>query len=331
MKKKSCFKTFSYSTIGTRHEQNGQPCQDSSYALYRKKVAVAVVSDGAGAYENAEIGSKITAMNALKVMSDDFDEIYDMPEGYAVNHILSTIYAELERTADELECGISSLSATLVLVALHNDGRYIYFHVGDGIIATMDKNGQTRIISSYTHDIADNVTTFVTVPDTDYNYGKGTQGNISSFMLMSDGTESFMAIRNSLTERGNIIMQLSHFLSEDYIRAELDSLVAYYQKRGMTDDSSFAFISDKRNCCPVLVNMNPYIRKKLFGIPVDANKKVISRYAELISLLVEKDSVSIKKTMQILETHTITRTYKKIQHMIDSGFVGIEDNKLKIE
>lgn len=328
MKKESYFKTVSYSTVGTYHERIGRPCEDSSYTLYKKNVAIAVVSDGAGAYENSELGSKITAMIALKVMSDDFDEIYDMPEGYAVNHILGKIYAELEHTVDELECTMESLSATLVLVALHNDGRYIYFHVGDGIIASMDKKGQTKIISYYEHDIADNVTTFVTIPDTDYNYGKGIQSNISSFMLMSDGAENFMVTHNHLTERGNIIMQLSHFLSKDYILSELDLLTDYYKKRGMTDDSSFAFISDKRNCHSILSNMNRYIRKKLLGIPADANREIIARYAELIRLLIDEECVHINKAMQILKTHTVARTYNKIQTMVDVGFIRIEDKKL---
>ena len=147
---------------------------------------------------------------------------------------------------------------------------------------------------------------------------------------MSDGAENFMTTHNRLTERGNIIMQLSHFLPEEYMCAELNSLTAYYKKRGMTDDSSFAFISDKRNCCSILSNMNSHIRKKLFGIPENASRKIVARYAELIGKLIDKNCVTVNKAMQILNTHTITRTYKKIQPMIDSGFIEISSNKIMI-
>ncbi|MEE5993285.1 MAG: PP2C family serine/threonine-protein phosphatase [Oscillospiraceae bacterium] len=247
-----------YCQVGTRHQNKGIACQDAVQAEYSTtaNAAIAVLSDGAGSCECAEEGANITVHTTMEILSEYFDQLYEMPENEAVDFILTRIREKMAQSAKEQGFeDIMPFSATLLCAVLADDGRYLYFHVGDGMIAISDKKGNCQVVSTYHHKIASNYTTFVTVEDTDYHFHKGVN-EISSFLLVSDGPEIFLKYGNVLTGKGDLLIQLSYFYQNHEMVSEMQALAEELQKYGMTDDASFVLITDKRYAEDVFSNLS---------------------------------------------------------------------------
>ncbi len=321
------FRTFSLVKTGLSHEKKGKQCEDRAFAVADDgfSPAVAVLCDGAGSCENSGLGAEIVSSAVLKLLTQQFDDLYRMKESDFADCILETVNDELYRTVKEKNCTYRSLSATLLCTAVHPDGRYFYFHIGDGIIVSSD-NSEIKIISQYRHEKACNISDFVTSTSPRYNYGKGTNG-ISGFMLMSDGLEEMLSDGDEITFRGKLFMQIAYFLSEKRMYKEAESLFQLAQKRGFADDISFAVIADKRNAEKVFNLMNPEIRSRLFYIPENLSKKQIKQYSSLLRELIKKNGMNIYQISGLLHTHGKTRTLNKIEGLIESEIISFNGKK----
>lgn len=322
------FRNCFFTKVGLSHEYKNRPCEDNACSVYNEKTKVSAValSDGAGSCENSRYGSEIAVSCVLKIISEKFEDIYKLDEKEFAEYIRSSVIRQFERTAQELECSIESMSATLLCAALHKDGRYVLFHVGDGVIAGAFTDGQCGILSQYNHEIAPNFTDFITSQPIKYNFRKG-RGGISAFLLMSDGPEEFLVKEGFLTDRCKLLIQISHFMSLERMKEELSALNSLLRKRGMTDDASYAILSDKRNCGNILFTMNPDIRNRVFGIPVNVSKKVLNQYADAFDMLSFNNGIDYKSMIKIMHTHNISRTYNKLDSFMYYQIIKAENGK----
>ncbi len=320
------FRTCSYSETGEYHISWGKGCEDSVVTGWNQKngVTAAVVSDGAGSCQYAKVGSEITARTALETLLERFDELYRMkPQDFAET-LLGSIRELLEARAEELECDIGELSATLVCAVMAPDGRYLYFHVGDGIVAACDMDGECRIISQYYHDIAPNYTTFVTIPDTAYNYGKG-RGGVAAFMLTSDGPEYLMTTDAGwMNAQSELLLQMSIFFSTQRMEQELSELTTYYKELGMYDDASFAMISDLRYAPYVFDGMDEALRNLIFYLPERVPRRVTRQMLDAFLLLAaHPEGVPEKMMARALHTHTKWNTFHKLAGLLTAEAIRL--------
>ena len=305
------------------HIKDGRDCEDNICRSYEVQSGVSVIalSDGAGSYVNAGIGSKIAVKIAADLLAQKFNLFYELDDDTASSYILREVTTALRAEAERKSAELESYSATLLLVAMHPDGRYLIFHVGDGAVIGFTDKCESIALSLYDHAGLANETTFVTVPDTEYRILRG-NGGFYAFSLMSDGPEEFMVNEVDVSPRVTLMHQLAFVLSENNMEQQLNSMVELFNEIGMYDDASFAIISDVRATSAVLRTMNPTLRETL--IDTDAGSKQACRREIIIQILsAGVAGVTIQQMTRRLRTHSPRITKKKMQPFIDQGLVEL--------
>ena len=320
------FKTALYKKTGTSHLLRGKGCEDNVSGSYngRNGVQAIALSDGAGSVKYAATGSEITSRTAAELLAKDFDIIYSLEDSIAADFILRGILRELYRKAEEDDGILYDYDATLLCCALHPDGRYLIFHVGDGSVVGLKKNGTCEAVSLYEHDGPVNHTTFVTVHNTEYNLIKG-KGDYISFMLMSDGSSDLLT--NKVFVSRNVVdqMQMSFFLPRDAMCVELDALANMIQteRPDADDDMSFAILSDKRAAFSVL----PFLPEEwqedfLSMLSAEGTEKHKDREAKILELLdMFPDGISLAHMTRALRLHKPIITRRKVSSLISCGLI----------
>lgn len=332
METESMFRLSAYREVGESHIRMGKDCEDTAVTGRDPEtgVAAAVVSDGAGSCRYAREGSEITAQAALKLLLSQFDALYQMPDADAAAWLLDEIGTLLENKAKSLACPVSELSATLVCAAMAPDGRYLYFHVGDGIIAACDAHGICRIVSQYYHEVARNYTTFVTVPGTAYNIGRG-KGGAAAFLVTSDGPEYLMTFDAVwMTSQADLLLQMSVFFSRERMTDELEQLTAYYKELGMYDDASYAMVADQRMAGGVFDGMDEELRRMIFYLPERMPRRVCRQMHDCFRLLAEhSEGVPESRMTRALHTHRKRNTFRKLSGLLTSGVIGLHEGRYR--
>lgn len=268
------FKTVLYRETGLRHIDRGKYCEDNVYRTVCRENGVTVVtlSDGAGSCSNAATGSEITCRVAGEELAQNFDMLYIYHDTKTADYLLGKInLALLERAQSDGE-DIMSYSATLLCAAMHPDGRYILFHVGDGAIIGYNTSHECETVSLYHHEGTINATHFVTMKEKQYDLKKG-KGGYYAFILMSDGPEPYLVNAEQLSPRNKLLAQLAFFTNEDAMCDQLTSMCTLFKaKKDMDDDASFAIIMDMRGIGSVFKSLTPELRSMLSDIEAKQSK-----------------------------------------------------------
>ena len=326
-KEQSVFKHCSYCREGTAHTEIGKPCEDHVVTGCDAATGVtgAVLCDGAGSCTYAREGSAAVAEAVLPILIGMFDRFYEMPEEHAAENLLEEARAAVRRKAGELECSVQSLACTMLCAALAPDGRYLFFHVGDGLIAAWDPKDGCRVLSQYHHAIALNFTTFVTIPDTEYNFGRGS-GGIGAFLLTSDGPEHHLSQNGELSERAELLLQAGCLFCEERMLRELNDITDQFQSEGMYDDASYAVLGNKHCAGDLFRKLEPDLRSLLFFVPEHAPHRVIDQLGSVFEILADHGGCLSEKAMtRALRTHSDSRTRLKLENLLAAGIIAREN------
>lgn len=323
MKNNSLFSAITYKETGLRHIKKGKGCEDNVYYTFSDKSGVKVItlSDGAGSYSNAAIGSELSSRIAGDFIAEKFDLLYDLDRETTGEFILHEILSTLNTLANKSGNDLLSYSATLLCAAFHPDGRYILFHVGDGAIVGLNMNNKCETISIYDHDGPANQATFVTVENTDFFLKKGVNEYIS-FVLMSDGPEDFLVNELEVNPRVNLMIQLSFFVSESNMMEQLASLIRLLKEKGMGDDASFALLNDTRYTSVVFNSLNPELRATLFDLGSDIGTKKLKTATDVLDIIsLSENGATIKQIYRQLHVHSEKNAKKKIEFLIKMNLI----------
>lgn len=330
MKANSVFQTVLFRRPGIIHLRDGRDCEDSVSRSYGAQSGVSAIalSDGAGSCSKAGIGSDITAKCSAALLTQKFGLLYELDEDTASNYILSEVTAALRAEAKREGANLNDYSATLLLVAMHPDGRYLIFHVGDGAVIGFTDKCESTVLSLYDHTGLANETTFVTVLDTERHILRG-KGGFYAFSLMSDGPEEFLVDEAYVSPRVTLMQELAFALSEKSMEEQLNSMVELFNDKGMYDDASFALISDSRARADVFRAMNPSLRETLVGKETGTRQ---TRRREIIIQLLssDPDGVTVQEMMRCLHVHSTLITKKKMRPYIEKGLVELDAGKYRL-
>lgn len=318
MKEKSIFNTVLYKETGIKHIEKGKGCEDSVFTSFSSESGVKAISlsDGAGSYSNAAIGSYTVSRISAEFLANKFDLLYDLDSETASDYIIKEVKSPLEELAQQSGNDLLSYSATLLCVALHPDGRFMAFHIGDGAIIGYDIKKGCETVSIYNHDGPANQTTFVTVENTDYNLIKG-RNRYSAFVLMSDGPEDFLVNEVDVNPRVQMMIQLSYFVSEEAMKEQLASLIDLLNDNGMSDDASFAIIFDTRKTADIFANLSPEMRNMLFECDSEIGSKKLKKILEVINIIsLYNSGATLQQISRQLHVHSPKIAKKKIDFMV---------------
>jgi len=305
------FNTVLYKETGVHHIEKGKGCEDNIFRTVCSKTGVTVVtlSDGAGSCKNAAVGSEITSKVAAEQVAHNFDLLYNLSDAEIANFILKKVNLALLERSELDKADLMSYSATLLCGAMHPDGRYITFHVGDGAIIGYNSNNECEVISIYKHSGPVNQTTFVTVKCTEYHVNKGKDG-FYAFLLMSDGPEPFLVNEVQISPRTKLMAQLSFFTSEKTMQSQLSSMIALFNQNDMDDDASFVIIRDVRAISKVFNSLTPELKNMLSDINSDITPKEMKRLLKIMELTaLYPDGLSVKQLAR--EMHISPKFLKK--------------------
>jgi serine/threonine protein phosphatase PrpC len=332
MKKKDYFNSVLHKETGERHLAGGKGCEDSVYTSFSKETGVKTISlsDGAGSYSNAAIGSEITSEVSAEVMTKDFELLYGMNDAEAARYIISKVRKPLENKAKLSGNDLISYSATLLSVAMHPDGRFIAFHIGDGVIVGYSPEAGCKTISIYEHMGPSNQTTFVTIDDTEYNYIKG-RNDYSAFVLMSDGPEEFLVNKTEMSFRVQMMIELAYFISESAMKEQLASLISFLKEKGMTDDASFALIANKQVTSQVFSALSPQMLDLLFESDGDIGSKRLKKIRDVLDIIsLCENGASLQQIYRRLHVHSAKIAKKKLNCMTQMQLIEFFNGKYYI-
>lgn len=178
-----------YSKEGQRNQKQGLLCQD--YVYYREKEAVQSITlaDGSGETDYARIGAEHTCKVLGMLLTEHFDELYDMEKSLVQFNVATNTQTELYNLCEKYRVKISDLHSTLLGLSIDNDtDRFIAIHLGDGKI---DVKSEEKIRTlSYPENGVNKSYTFLTSAHkvgSHIRVFRGELKDITEFILMSDG------------------------------------------------------------------------------------------------------------------------------------------------
>lgn len=234
--------------MGRSHSKTETPCQDKTYHINENNVDVIALADGAGSAKLSHYGAELVTKKICEMLSKQFDIYYGETDGAVIKRlIIENLIDELQKLAHSLDCELSDLASTLLVVAVCND-KYIIIHIGDGVIGCI-KNDELKIASYPENGEFVNTTVFVTSKDalSAMKLIKGQLNGITGFALMSDGTETSLYNKREkcLAPALKRLMNLSQIMDKNCFQHELEKSFDKVIKNATTDDCSLIFLVEE--------------------------------------------------------------------------------------
>lgn len=125
---------------GQQHLLEGRPCQDFAAGRAAGRAAAVCLCDGAGSCPHSERAAECVCDWALRLLPACFDELYGVSEDELADILVAGGQAALQ------EAGLPDGLCTMLLMACHEDGRWMAAHIGDGYIF-VEERGASRVLS----------------------------------------------------------------------------------------------------------------------------------------------------------------------------------------
>ena len=234
---------------GLYHEQASLPCQDAWYGQVKNGVTVCAVSDGAGSAELSQFGSQLAVEVASSFMCTQFENLYAADDITVRKAIFDCVMPRFVALEEEHGRPLKAFAATLICLAVHEDGRWMSIHLGDGMILV--QAGEKLIpLSLPENGEFSNQTWFLTSDGaprhTRVQKGNGFfQGNqATGFILCSDGVEnSLAAVRTGKVAKAGLdLLHLFSLPEEGTATDLLERNVPIFRDRN-PDDGTIVLLS----------------------------------------------------------------------------------------
>lgn len=213
-------------------------------------MAAAALADGAGSRARSELGAEAVVRATLRLLMAQFEALYEQVSAHpaeACKLILEILLHELQKSAQQHGCEVADLASTILFVA-HKGDRFIAGHLGDGVIALVDANGEVSTLSGPENGEFANTTVFVTdrsaCEKMRLYHGRCSQSPVG-YALMSDGTAESLYDKKAQAPATVIAKLLSwnKELSRAKMHAVLDANMEQAFSKKTADDCSLALLS----------------------------------------------------------------------------------------
>ena len=226
---------------GRVHLVSGTPCQDKVVAHRSGELALAVLADGAGSVPHSERAAKAVTEAVAALLGERFAELCSLENKALIARLLDCAQSAVAREApgQEADC-------TLLLAALHHDGRCLLGHIGDGVILFADGEGHGGVVSYPENGAQSHLTYFVSGPEPEEHLRiyrtlpRGTRG----ILLSSDGIADMLYFEpgGNLASAVGTMLQWLRVLGEAQVAEKLRYEMAHLFSENTIDDMSLALL-----------------------------------------------------------------------------------------
>ena len=235
--------------VGISHERQNKGCHDRYAFKYYKNSVIISVADGAGSAYKPEIGAEIATKQVNKIVTQNFNYIFESDIKRASHKITHAIRTTLGIYAKKHDCKLKDLATTL-LFACVKDNKFIAGHIGDGILSFLSNNKLT-VLSPPDNGEFVNETYFITSDSykSRFRLFKGNLDDIDGFVLMTDGTcESLFDKKEKKV--APIVLTLFEWLHNHSMEEVNEALKDNFEnliKKKTTDDCSIGLMKLVKN------------------------------------------------------------------------------------
>ena len=176
---------------GKSHILHGTPCQDKTFCCQRGGCTVAALADGAGSAKLSHYGAEVAVKTSALYISEHFDELFAAERNEQISaQLMQHVLQALQVRAQELNCGEQDLASTLLVAALKGC-RYLFLHLGDGLIVHSGVDS-AEVASPPENGEFANTTIFTTSQNAvkHLRVYRGKRTDIRGVLLMSDGSST---------------------------------------------------------------------------------------------------------------------------------------------
>lgn len=284
------------SAIGRGHIRKNIVCQDKVNFFRKYNVSVLALADGAGSEPNSHFGAEVAVKAISDYLAANFNVLFDDTEGIEACWCISDyVKKQLNKLAVEKDFPIKSLASTLMAVAVC-DGRYIVFHVGDGVIGTF-VHGETQVASSPENGEFANSTVFMTSEGVEHHVKlfKGNLNDINGFVMMSDGAAHslFSVPFNKFAGIVDSIFKIAPALPSKNLALFLSNVLKEKVRAKTLDDCSIGLIvmpqkystAFKKRCSSIMANLENGLSVYKSLQKAGVHKKYHRRYVSWLTAL----------------------------------------------
>lgn len=196
----SCKTTCAF-VAGRSHLKAQTPCQDYVAARESNEVTCISLAKGAGSRAKSEIGAQVAVTATLGFVCKNFESLWqnmDKHNAKAAQRLVNRCLDAFRRKSAKLGGDINDLACTLSFVA-YSRGRYLAGHLGDGVIASVDADGQLQALSHPDNGELANTALFLTdhKAASQLRLYRGQIEATTGFAIMSDGSAESLYDKSS--------------------------------------------------------------------------------------------------------------------------------------
>ncbi|MHC8296109.1 PP2C family serine/threonine-protein phosphatase [Pseudomonas sp. LB3P58] len=186
---------------GREHLRTQTPCQDYVAARESNEVTCISLAVGAGSRAKSDIGAQVAVTATLAFVCKNFESLWqnmDKHNAKAAQRLVNRCLDAFRRKAAKLGGDINDLACTLSFVA-YSQGRYLAGHLGDGVIASVDADGQLQALSHPENGESANTAPLLTdhKAASRLRLYRGQIEATTGFAIMSDGTAQSLYDKSS--------------------------------------------------------------------------------------------------------------------------------------
>ena len=215
---------------GTYHEKINRPCQDFFSYYKSPELTIICLADGAGIYENSNLGAKKSCEFLINYFKDNYKSIFNNDLEVFKQEFITDIQKHLLDFATQMNIDNKELSSTLLFTAVYRNN-YIVGHIGDGVIGAFNSDSLMMLSKPENGEFI-NQTYFTTSENClshfRINSYKFKNNQPLGFIIMSDGTaESLYDRKKNIFSHG--VLKLFYWMSNTKAR-EMKNLLTENQK-----------------------------------------------------------------------------------------------------
>jgi hypothetical protein len=232
--------------------KNHSHCEDKSSYRRKQRYDIAVLCDGAGSAIYAKEGARIIAQYVATHLPSMVKRLLREAGPGALYHELPTLLTDsihetlIRKTGND---DISAYASTLLFALYsHPHDRWLFGHIGDGVIGGITKKGEVVTISSPHNGEFANETYFVTDRNSASKLHIFTRKGVRGAILMSDGSAHTFFSRNKKSFASGVSKLFSWQcrLTQVEMNAVLRSNIERTASKRSADDCSIVMIQP--NC-----------------------------------------------------------------------------------